>query len=105
MAMRLYAGEGPVPDSGKYIEFLYTVKGNEYMMGTRMNFVGMRDVMDPGTKYLLFTWNENLNRQEKSVKMERMNSTIYYKFLGEKVDYIAETKNEEKYLKNELARW
>ena len=36
----------------------------------------MTDVIDPWTKFLVLNWEENLNRQEKSVKMERMNSTV-----------------------------
>jgi YidC/Oxa1 family membrane protein insertase len=104
-AMRVYAGTDAGPDLTKYIEFVYIVKGDEYMVGNKVNFSGMNGTIDPGTKYLLLNWHDNLKRQEKSVKMERMSSTIYYKFFEEKVDNITETKNEEKYLKNEKVKW
>ncbi len=105
-AMRLYVDAGDTAFSkGKYIEYLYTIHGNEYMLGYQVNFSGMTDVIDPGTKYLGLTWNANLRRQEKSLKMERMNSTIYYRFVEDKVDYITETKDEEKSLRNEKVQW
>jgi YidC/Oxa1 family membrane protein insertase len=105
-AMRLYVDVSDTSiDTGKYIEFLYTIKGDQYMMGLRLNFVGMSDVFDPGTKYLVLNWEDNLKRQEKSVKMERMNSTVYYKYYEDKVDYLSETKDQSKDLKNERVQW
>ncbi|MCX6243299.1 MAG: membrane protein insertase YidC [Bacteroidetes bacterium] len=106
IAMRLYPDASDTSlNLNKYIEFVYTIKGDQYMMGLRLNFVGMADVLDPGTKYLVMNWEENLKRQEKSLKMERMNSTVYYKFFEDKVDYLTETKDEVKDLKNERVQW
>jgi len=105
-AMRLYINAtDSTNDPSKYIEFLYTIKGDEYMLRYKVNLAGMADVMDPSTKFLVLNWNENLNRQEKSVKMEHMNTTIYYKYLDDKVDYISETKDDEKIMKNERLKW
>jgi len=105
-AMRLFINASDTAfNAGRYIEFVYTIKGDEYMLRYQVNFVGMSEVMDPSTKFLVLNWNENLKRQEKSVKMEHMNTTIYYKYLDDKVDYISETKNEEKVLKNERFKW
>jgi len=105
-AMRLFVNATDSTfNPGRYIEFHYTIKGDEYMLRYKVNFVGMAEVMDPSTKFLVLNWNENLKRQEKSVKMEHMNSTIYYKYLDDKVDYISETKDEEKIMKNERLKW
>jgi len=105
-AMRLYVdASDTVLNPSKYIEFVYTLKGDEYMMGFRLNFSGMADVFDPGTKFLVLNWEDNLKRQEKSLKMERMNSTVYYKFFEDKVDYLTETKDDTKDLKNERVKW
>jgi len=104
--MRLYmAATDTTFDPGKYIEFIYTIRGNEYMLRFQMKFQGMEEVMDPSTKYLVLNWNENLKQLEKSLKMEHMNSTIYYKYFEDETDYISETKDEEKYLKNEKVKW
>lgn len=92
-------------DTGKYIEFLYTIRGNEYMMHYQVKFHGMEDVVDPSTKYLVLNWSDNLKQLERSLKMEHMNTTLYYHFFEDKVDYLSETKDEEKYLKNEKIKW
>jgi YidC/Oxa1 family membrane protein insertase len=106
VGMRVYAdASDTASDPGKYIEFVYTLRGNDYMFGYRINFSGMQDVIDPSTKYLLLNWKENLVRQEKSPKMERMTSTIHYRIKNDKVDYLSETKDEDLYLKNEKVDW
>jgi YidC/Oxa1 family membrane protein insertase len=105
-AMRLYVdASDSTLDKSKYLEFVYTIKGDQYMLGFHLNLKGLKDVFDPGTQYLVLNWEDNLNRQEKSVKMERMNSTIYYKFFEDKVDYLTETKDQSKDLKNERVKW
>jgi YidC/Oxa1 family membrane protein insertase len=105
-AMRLYVDASDTAlDPSRYIEFVYTLKGDQYMLGFNLNLSGMKDVFDPGTKFLVLNWEENLHRQEKSVKMERMNSTVYYKYFEDKVDYLTETKDEAKDLKNERVKW
>ena len=105
-SMRLYPDAG---ESGfnrhKYIEYLFTIHGDKYMIGYQLNFVEMENVMDPSTNYLVLNWKENLTRQEKSLKMEQMNTTVYYKYLEDKVDYLSETSDDEKFLKNERVRW
>jgi YidC/Oxa1 family membrane protein insertase len=104
--MRLYAnGTDSAFNPNKYIEFVYTLYGNQYMIGFTMKFEGMADQVDPGVKFLLLTWDANLKRQEKNLKMEQMNSTVYYKFFEDKVDYLSETKDNEKLLKNEKIQW
>ncbi|MEI7499454.1 MAG: membrane protein insertase YidC [Bacteroidota bacterium] len=104
--MRLYvATSDTIPDPGKYIEFIYSVKGDEYMLRYKVRFVNMADVVDPSTKYLVLNWNENLKRQEKSLNMERMTTGVYFKFLEDKVNNLSESSDEEKYLKNEKIKW
>ncbi|MFZ4520383.1 MAG: membrane protein insertase YidC [Bacteroidales bacterium] len=104
--MRLFiAASDTTIDPGKYIEYIYTVKGNEYMLRYSVKFVNMADVVDPATKYLVLNWNDNLLRQEKSVSMERLSSGLFYKYAEDKVDNLSETKDEEKVLKNERIKW
>jgi YidC/Oxa1 family membrane protein insertase len=105
-AMRLYANASDtVLDHEKYIEYLYTLHGDQYMIGFKVNFVGMTEIIDPGIKYLVLNWDADIKRQEKSLKMEQMNATIYYRFFEDEVDYLSETSDEEKYLKNEKVQW
>ena len=104
--MRLFmAASDTTIDPGKYIEYIYTVKGNEYMLRYSVKFVNMAEFIDPATKYLVLNWNNNLNRQEKSLTMERMSTGLFYKYAEDKVDNLSETKDEEKILKNERLKW
>jgi len=104
--MRLFTAANDTGfNKDQYIEFLYTIRGNDYMLRYTVNFVGMDQAIDAGNKYLVLTWNDNLKNLEKSLKMEQMTSTLYYKYDQDKVDYIAETKDEERYLKNEKIKW
>jgi len=105
-AMRVYPDGSDLGfNREKYIEYLFTVYGDQYMIGYHVNFNGMEDVIDPSVNYLVLNWKGNLTRQEKSLKMERMNTTVYYKYLDDKVDYLSETKDDEKFLKNEKVSW
>lgn len=104
--MRLFvAASDTAIDPTKYIEFIYSVKGDEYMLRYKIRFVNMADVLDPSTKYLVLNWNENLKRQEKSLNMERTTTGVYFKFLEDKVDYLSESSDDEKNLKNERIKW
>ncbi len=104
--MRLFmAASDTTVDPDKYIEYIYTMKGDEYMMRYSVKFVNMNDFVDPATKFLVLNWNNNLNRQEKSLNMERMSTGLYFKFMEDKVDNLSETSDEEKNLKNERLKW
>jgi len=104
--MRLFvAANDTSVDPTKYIEYIYTVRGDEYMLRYSVKLVNMADVVDPSTKYLVLNWNENLKRQEKSLNMERMSTGLFYKYSEDKVDNLSETKDEEKILKNERLKW
>ena len=104
--MRLFTSTNDtVFNKDQSIEFLYTIKGNDNMLRYQINFIGMDQAIDAGNKFLVLTWSDNLKSLEKSLKMERMTSTLYYKYDQDKVDYITETKDEDRYLKNEKIKW
>jgi len=75
--MRLYmAATDTSFNKEQYIEFLYTIRGNDYMLRYQVNFVGMDQAIDAGNKFLVLTWNDRLKNLEKSQKMERMTTTL-----------------------------
>ncbi|CAN5476511.1 membrane protein insertase YidC [soil metagenome] len=99
IAFRLNAGS---PD--RYIEFLYTLRGDDYLLGYKVNFVGMNQVIAANTGYVELNWTQRLKSQEKDTKAERNNSTIYYMFSDDEVDFLAETKDKTEELKNKV-KW
>lgn len=88
LSMRLYA------DDNGYIEYLYTLTGNSYNLDVRMNFHGVDNVIASNSNSLSFDWSIYTPRQEKNIKLERINSTVYYKHLDDEVDYLSETSDE-----------
>jgi len=101
-AMRLYPDSVFNPQKNKYIEILYTIYGNDYMMKMRVSFVGLQNLLTENPNGIGLDWKMNLMLQEKSIKSERMASTIYYKYLDDDVDYLTEGKNNEKDLKTKV---
>lgn len=75
--LRLYADIDDVSyNPNQYIEYLYTIKGDKYMLDYTVNFVGMKDVISPNANFLNLEWALDIRKQEKTV--DRMNgSTIY----------------------------
>lgn len=101
VAMRLEAGS---PD--RYIEFEYSLKGNSYLLGYKVNFIGLNEIIAANTGYVELNWNQRLRKMEKSMENERNSSTIYYRFNDDEgeVDYLSETSDEKEEIKTRL-KW
>lgn len=104
LAMRLY----PAPANGaspgnSYIEMVYNLKGNDYMLDLDIRFINMEPYIDRGTNYIDLAWKTEMLKLEKSV--DRFNGpTIYYKYYQDDVDYLSEAKDDEEDLVNRL-KW
>lgn len=96
LSMRVSAG------AEKYIEYVYTLSGNSYMVDFDINLVGMDDVVERNATTLDLHWKQNLPHQEKSLQNERDNSTIYYRFSDDEVDYLSERSDEAEEIKSDL---
>lgn len=96
LSMRLSAG------GDKYIEYVYTLVGNSYMVDFDINLVGMGSVIERNATTIDLNWKTNLPHQEKSLKNERDNSTIYYRYSDDEVDYISERSDEVEEIKTDL---
>jgi YidC/Oxa1 family membrane protein insertase len=102
--MRLYAGgeEGALK-TDSYIEYLYTIQGNNYMFDFTINMVGMDRIISANSSFMDLNWYADLRRQEKTV--DQFNgSTIYYKFYKDEVDYMSESDNDEEQITTKL-KW
>lgn len=92
-ALRVYPGNADTATSKSYIEYVYTLKGSDYMVGYKVNFVGMKGYIAQNTRDLSLLWNSTLLQQEKSLKTEQSQSTIHYMDVAGEVNYLSETKN------------
>jgi len=92
-ALRVYPGKVDTTASKSYIEYIYTLKGNNYMVGYKVNFVGMKGYIAQNTRDMSLLWSTTLLQQEKSVKTEQTQSTIHYMDIAGEVNYLSETKD------------
>jgi len=92
-ALRVYPGKVDTATSKSYIEYVYTLKGNNYMVGYKVNFVGMKGYIAQNTRDMSLLWSTTLLQQEKSLKTEQTQSTIHYMDVAGEVNYLSETKD------------
>jgi YidC/Oxa1 family membrane protein insertase len=103
--MRAYAGDAAAQSaSDSFIEFRYTLRGNDYMTGLDLNFAGMNNIIDENTNFLELEWKNQLQRQEKDLKNERNVSTIHYRYISEDMGELSETKDDSESLKTRI-KW
>ncbi len=90
LAMRLEAGEN------KYIEYVYTLYKGKYMVGLRINLVGLEDISTSLSESIDLNWEIYAPQQEQGKKNENIYTTIYYKPYEEDVDYFRSRTSKEK---------
>ncbi len=103
-SMRLFTdASDPAFNPGQYIEFTYTIRSSDYMVGFNINIVGLKDIISTRGNLIDLSWNTSIRKQEKSV--DRYNApTIYYQFYNGDVDYLSETKDDEESFTDKL-KW
>lgn len=103
--MRVYAvGADSTVNKNSYIEYLYVLTGKEYMIGFKINFVGMKGILADNVNYLNLDWKSRLRQSEKSLTTEQDNTTIYYKYYQTPdVDYFNERKDKKETIKTKLS--
>jgi len=90
---------------GKYLEYIYSLGDKPYSLDYKLNIVGLNDVIARNTNYLSLDWKQNISRQEKSIQNERIATTIYYHFPEEDVDYLSESKDDQKSFRDQKVKW
>jgi len=88
-----------------YIEYVYTLKNGDYMIGCKINLVNMQGIISPNTDQLAFKWKMLTPSQEAHIEKEVQASTVYWKFKDEDSDYINPGKDEEKSISEAPVQW
>ncbi len=84
VSLRVNAGEG------KYIEYKYTLEPNSYLLKYDIRFYGLEKELASNSSYIDILWKTKSRRQEHGNKWENQNTTIYYKGVNDKVNYLTE---------------
>jgi len=74
----------------KYIEYVYSLTPNSYLLDFSINIVGLEDIIPINNNYFNLNWTTDIIKQEKSLENERKKTTIYYKYKGDEVDNLSE---------------
>ncbi|PIQ14544.1 MAG: membrane protein insertase YidC [Flavobacteriales bacterium CG18_big_fil_WC_8_21_14_2_50_32_9] len=80
ITLRLYTN-----DKKSYVEYIYALAGNSYLVDFDFNIVGFENVL---LEAPLLKWEMFTPSQEKTIKNQEMASTTYYKYNKDEVDYI-----------------
>jgi len=95
----------PTSNPANYIEYIYTLKDNDYMLNCKIKLVNMQSIISQNADQLTFKWKMLTPSQEAHIEKERQASTVYWKFNGEDCDYINPGKDEEKSIAEAPIQW
>jgi YidC/Oxa1 family membrane protein insertase len=89
-------------NESQFIEYTYTLKGDDYNLGLDVNAVGLQHLIPQDQKTILLDWGAVLYQKEKNVKGERDKSSIYYQTAEKDIDHLSETGDDDEKLEKKL---
>ncbi|WP_277632911.1 membrane protein insertase YidC [Avrilella dinanensis] len=75
-----------------YLEYVYTIKPNDYMLDLTIKSVGLNQVLNVNAPATL-NWELKTIRNEKSISYENRYSEVVYEYEGGKDDYLNASKS------------
>ena len=100
----VFALRRPTTETDKYLEYVYTVRYDNYMMDFDIRTVGLKDVIANNADYLTLDWEIDMMKQEKSTD-RFAGESVYYRSLTDKdVDHLNEQKDSEQTVNSKL-KW
>ncbi len=98
IAFRLAASED------KYIDFEYELAPNSYQLKYSIKSKNLKDITGDKLDYMVLDWKMYAHQLEKNASFEETNTTVYYKYEGDEVDYLSETSDDKEDLKTKV-KW
>ncbi|HEY0244141.1 MAG TPA: membrane protein insertase YidC [Mucilaginibacter sp.] len=88
----------------QYVDYIYTLKGDGYKVGLIIKPTGLENVLT-NTNSIDLDWAADVRKQEMSMPPERQYSTIWYNKIDDGVDYLSETKDDQKEISDKKTQW
>lgn len=88
-------------DSASYIDFIYTLKPDSYLMSFVIQATGMSDKLAT-TNYVDIAWSQRARQLEKGFTYENRLAELMFKHTGESTDYLSAAKDDEKKLEGKI---
>lgn len=95
----------PTSDPSSYLEYIYILRDNDYVVDCKVNLVNLQHIISQNTDQLAFSWKMVTPSQEAHIEKERQGSTVYWKFQDEDSDYINPGSDEEKSINEAPIQW
>jgi len=86
----------------QYLEYTYSLKGNDYNLGLDVKAVGIQNLMDIKTSTIALNWETSLLQKERNIKSERERSSIFYREASGSVDHLSETSDDKESIDEKL---
>jgi YidC/Oxa1 family membrane protein insertase len=99
LTMRLSAGED------QYLDFIYTVKPNDYMIDFDISFNNMQDVLSRNVNYGKLYWADLICSKEKGRKWEVQNTNVHLKMDDDDIEKLSERKSEDEFSSSGKMHW
>lgn len=87
-----------------YIDFVYTLPADDYMLSFDIKANNMNTVMPLGTNLLEMQWASKIRQQEKGRKFEDQYSGLEFKYVADDIEKLSASENDEKKLTNKV-KW
>lgn len=91
-------------DSAAYMDFVYTLAPDDYMVSMSIQSVGMQPLLAQNLNSIEMHWNQLIPQQEKGRKFEERYAQLQYMYRDHDVEKLSETKNDSKNITGKL-RW
>jgi YidC/Oxa1 family membrane protein insertase len=85
-------------ETDAYIDFIYTLPANDYMLDFTVRSHEMNTIMPLGSNYMIVNWDSKIRQQEKGRQFEERYSTLNYKYLADNMEKLSAAKDDEKKL-------
>lgn len=82
-------------DSGKYIEYIYTLAPDKYIVDFRVNFVSMNGIIASNQNSVTLDWRMYIPQKEMGRSVEDQYTGIKYKFFQDEVNGFSERSRKE----------
>ena len=89
-------------DSAQWIDFVYDIPNDAYMTGLSIQAHNMKDILAQNVQTLDMQMHQLVRQNEKGRKFEVRYSTLNYKYTGDDVEALSESKSDREQLKGKV---
>ncbi len=92
-------------DENRFIDYVYQLDKNSYQLGLQIKTQGLEGILPANQQQLSLNWQTTLNQKEKDLASEQRYSTTYFQPIGEDVDYLSVSEDDEEEYTDGKIQW